>query len=380
MNKNLSILIVGAGPTGMMLGCRLLQEGLFCRIIDRRSIREDATRAIGVTGSTLKLFSELGIAQNFLKCSLVTDRIQFYWEGKSYLSLKAQFVYSTQPLIEAALEQKFLSLGGQIEWDTELTELNAIDVGNRIILVKQQQSLQEDFTYVIGCDGGQSIVRSKMQVEYEREDYQAFFCLADLELDSAIEGTYAHYFLTEQGYCMLIPIPGNRYRVIFSFLGEHTSDFHKRMNAKEFENLVAVRTKKNIKVKTVIWKTSGPFRYQVVLNPVENRLVLAGDALHVFSPIGGTNMNFGLLDAAKLADCFAQITNGQSSQSVLSAYADNRLKVMRENMQVTRAATYLITRSPQRDLTYEKKFEPCRENCHFLRAVLPKQLSLENYY
>jgi 2-polyprenyl-6-methoxyphenol hydroxylase-like FAD-dependent oxidoreductase len=388
-SNNLSILIVGAGPTGLMLGCQLLQQGIACRMIERRSKRDQATRAIGVTGSTLKLFSELGILKDFLEASIVTQKIQFYWDGKPYLSLKTsskkedeygQFIYSTQPTIEAVLEKKFLELGGKIEWKTELTELQAFYENNQVTLVKENQSCQEIFDYVIGCDGGHSIVRSKMKVEYARENYHSFFCLADVELVSGIEGNHAHYFLTKQGYCMLIPIPENKYRIIFSVLGEYSPGFHEQMDSSLFESLFLIRANKNLKIKTIIWKTSGPFRHQVVLTPVENRLILAGDSLHVFSPIGGTNMNFGLLDAEKLANCFAGIAIGKDPELVLNHYAQNRQNFMQKNMEVTQAATYLITRSPQRDIEYENKFKPSRENYYFIREILLKQFSLQNYY
>jgi 2-polyprenyl-6-methoxyphenol hydroxylase-like FAD-dependent oxidoreductase len=385
--KEVSILIVGAGPTGLLLGCRLLEQGISCRIIEKRTEREKSTRAIGVTGSTLRLFSKMNLLDDFLKEAKVTDRIKFFWNGEATFSLRSKkdnessmvskFVYSTQPHMEAILEAKFLSLGGTIEWGTELVDAISIKNAINVFIKKGESTTFQTLDYVVGCDGGQSVIRKKIEAEYDREDYKAFFCVADVELDINSAKDYAEYFLTEEGYCMMIPLPKNKCRVIFSGRGEYEAGFHEKMDEKSFENMVEVRAKRNIRIKNIIWKASGPFRHQVVLTPVQEHLILAGDSLHVFSPIGGTNMNVGLLDADKLATTFHQIVLGNDPDNALEQYAINRKKMMYENMALTKKATYLITMSENRDKSFEQKFIPSRKNYHFLREQLAEQFSLQ---
>lgn len=390
MNKkagnNKEILIVGAGPTGLMLGCQLLQAGISCRLIEKRQERSQATRAIGVTASTLQLFKTLECYDALLKDAVLTDKIKVFWDKKPLFSLKSKqssmssFVYCTQPSVEKLLEEKFKRLGGNVERGFTLDSVQNFQTYNKVTLVKDDNVFNEYYDYVIGCDGGQSLVQQSMKVRYARKDYKAYFCVADVELASADFNQHACYFLTPMGYCMLIPMPKSHNRLIFSLRGEYPTDFHQKFDIPDFEKIVKERSGNDITIKNIIWKASGPFRHQVVLTAVNQRLILAGDALHLFSPIGGTNMNVGLLDANALAKTFIQIYTGTQPDVALERYAENRQKVLQENMRNTQLATYAITQSKQRNREYEQQFLPSRQNIHFIRNVLPQQFSLEGYY
>src|SRR3990167_799883 len=87
LNKK-DILIVGAGPTGLLLGCFLLRRGIPCTIIDFKSHISTDTRAVGLATSTIKLFDELDLVEKLKRKAIISSKIQIYIQGKPYMAIK----------------------------------------------------------------------------------------------------------------------------------------------------------------------------------------------------------------------------------------------------------------------------------------------------
>src|SRR3990167_9356965 len=127
-----NLLIVGAGPVGLTLACLLYQYGIRCRIIDKRETQSEIHRAIGISHATLRVFENIGIAESVIKDALLIPEIKMFWEGKNIFKVNfkhlkstySDFVHLTQPELEKKLIRQLENLGGGVERNTNLLDLN----------------------------------------------------------------------------------------------------------------------------------------------------------------------------------------------------------------------------------------------------------------
>lgn len=377
----IDILIVGAGPTGLILACLLLKSGITCKIIDKEISSSTATKAVNLSESSLFLFKELGLLDLVLESGLVIDSAMIYWKNKKLVPIKFNYInaihpfffHITQPKIESILNNLLIGMKCCI---TRATKLNSLVIEKDNIVAKIEASgvvKDESFKFVIGCDGNNSTVRDLLNIPSLLHDYNAYFLLIDVILTSDLLGKRISYFIDELGYIMFVPIPEEQYRIVISFPGEHIKDMHGKLSNNYLEAIIKSRINANLKIKEIKWITSAPFRHRVAQNAVRGNVALAGDALHIFSPIGGTNINMGIKDAANLARKIIKIQQlNENDGKLLSEYEFEQKKMIYNNLKMTMDITNLLLRNEARNIELEKKFSPIFCNRDFIKYELPK--------
>lgn len=346
------VLIVGAGPVGLILANILKRNGLNMILIDKHISKPSAPRGIAINQATLDIFATLGL-KNIFDSGLIVENINLYWKQK-YLgqfnfkdsSLEhPYFFHITQNVIEKHLENDLLKLGLRINRGTELITYtqNESSIHAQVREEGSVFSIQADF--LIGCDGGHSRVREIMACGVDQREYGPSFVLADVTFEN-YKNSNSNYIFTEQGYLMIVPLPEKKYRLIFSTQpNSPLKAEHYLSDKSNLQQLFNERFDKEIKISTIFWATHAKYGHRISNQIYQNRVVLAGDALHQFSPVGGTNMNVGIQDAFALGWRLINAINNSSSMSHLSEYEAERKEIIQKQQNLTEWITALITRS-----------------------------------
>ena len=374
-------LIVGAGPVGMVLAILLLKNGIKPVIIDKRASTAKLPRAINLSGETLEILKEINCLDAVFEKGKILKKINIFWNKERISSIQGKYFQNQSPYffhIEQ-LEMEKIMLNHLKEKNIEILtehELIQISENNSDFVetkIKNNQIKNETWCYVIGCDGAQSIVRKQLQLSGASREYDAYFILADVTLigdRSALD--HLDYFFTEQGYFIYAPLPEKKSRLIFSFKGRFSAEIFSTISEKKLEEWIKERSGLDCVIEKIHWSTGSDFYHQIFQHAGSDRVFLAGDSLHQFSPVFGTNMNMGIADAY----CLAKLISGEQADPVLAMkdYEQQRLKAAFHNLSITEWATEVMTQTRTANAE-EKIFLSILCNKNILREILPKLFS-----
>jgi 2-polyprenyl-6-methoxyphenol hydroxylase-like FAD-dependent oxidoreductase len=291
------ILIVGAGPTGLMAALELARRGYRPRIIDRDAGPTALSKAVGIAAHTLDLLEPCGVAERLIAAGIQIERAYVWYKSRrigtidfTRLPHRCNFLLSvpqseTERIMAAALAEQ----GVAVEWKTALTGMNPDGVGTDVILGGSNgvaSPLEEaHFDTVFGADGIHSAVRGAARIPFQGYTHGRDWSIADVTLaDWFYEPKAAHLFLCDDGdISFTVPVGPLQYRVV-----ANTSEPLAGMDG-GFEVREVLRTDVfKIAVKEAqTYQSGGVF--------------LGGDAAHVHSPVGARGMNLGIEDAAAFA-------------------------------------------------------------------------------
>ena len=220
------VLIVGAGPVGMVLANLLKRNGLGVIIIDKRATKPQWPRGIAINQATFDIFATLGL-NALINSGLKVTQTDLYCNQKSIgkLNFDGQaleapyFFHLSQNEVEKQLENELLALNLDIKREFELVDYQQNEKGMSSVIKTKNKKITIESRFLIGCDGGNSKVREIMGCGIEQRYYGPFFVLADVLIkDFHYKNT--EYIFTKDGYLMIVPLPNNQFRLIFSLLSE----------------------------------------------------------------------------------------------------------------------------------------------------------------
>ena len=184
------VLVVGAGPTGLMLGCELLRHGVRARVIDKAAAPSPLSKAIVVHARSLEVMEPLGVADELVASGLQVARVQLFGDGRSIMQASFEELDTRYPFLlsipqadtEAILARRFLALGGRIERGVELAALNQDAGGVDVLLRSGGHAEKVRADWVVGCDGAHSVVRKSVGLDFRGELFEEPFMLADVRI------------------------------------------------------------------------------------------------------------------------------------------------------------------------------------------------------
>jgi 2-polyprenyl-6-methoxyphenol hydroxylase-like FAD-dependent oxidoreductase len=352
------VLIVGAGPTGLMLACQLAVRNVPFRIIEANKDHTTQSRAIVIHAASMEIFSQMGIAANFLQLGKPVKAINFIVKGKiiTNIPLFSEFGKDlTEFPFFLALEQSkteqllldFLEKHGhRVEWDTALISLTQTNEYVQAIL--KQNGVKEEVAtvqWLIGADGAKSKVRHLLNIPFGGETYAMDLFVLDCKINWPLKDNELSLALSDHSFAGFFPLPEDRCRVI-SFVPE---EFTGKADIR-FEDVnagFAKRMQMDVNLYDPNWISTYRAHHRYVSEFKKGRCFLAGDAAHVHSPVGAQGMNTGLHDAYNLAWKLALVMNGNAKESLLSSYQDERLPFARRLVRTTdRAFGITVSRNP----------------------------------
>ncbi len=333
------VLVVGAGPVGLLLGALLAARGLDVRLVERRAQPTLRSRAIGIHPPGLTCLAQVGLADALIAQGVKVRRGRAMRAGEGLgtidfglLPPPFDFVLSVpQRVTESLLEQRLAQLRhGALLRDDEVQRFEPDHAGVNVTL-RTGRRLRARF--VVGCDGRRSVVRQAMRAPYPGRVYAQQFVMGDLPDDTGF-GSDAAVFVGEFGLVESFPLPGSERRWVTSVNGMRGLD------REGFVRLLQERTGLRIRCQPESDVSAFSAERFCARSFAHQRLILAGDAAHVVSPIGGQGMNLGWLDAVALAEvlptCLAEPAR---SRALLKDYSHQRRRASQRAAQ--RAELYM---------------------------------------
>jgi 2-polyprenyl-6-methoxyphenol hydroxylase-like FAD-dependent oxidoreductase len=344
------VLVVGAGPTGLVVACGLLARGIRTRVIDKGDGVILQTRALGIHARTLEVFDMMGLAERFLSRGQIVRRFHMYADGKTLVRLElarneSRFGFMLdipQDLTETILRQRISELGGSIEQGMELRGLSQDADGVTATVAGPGgtvRAITADF--VVGADGAHSRVRSELGLDFQGHPYPEDWLLADVHLGWDRPDDEMHAFFRRDGRPLIcMPMRAHLWRVILPYAGERD---RQAPTLEEIRRLVGERAPQPVPVSDPAWLAT--FRCQRRSTHVYRlgRVMLAGDAVHIHSPAGGQGMNTGIMDAHNLAWKLALVASGRSPDGLLDSYGQERGPVAADVLALTHSLVKLGT-------------------------------------
>ncbi len=347
------VLIVGAGPTGLMLANQLARRGVRPIIIDRHSGPAQQSRAMAVQTRTLEIYSKMGIIDKALALGARGTGANMWANGKWTARIpigdigkgKSPFPFVLmlgQDDNERIMGEKLQDLGVAVQWNTELIDLQQ-QPGHVEATLKQPDgsTVLINAAWVAGCDGSRSPVRELSGITFPGAPYEHTFFVADTEATGPMKPDEVNIYLWQDGFHLFFPMRGkDRWRVI----GILPKGLRKRDDL-TFEELVpAIRQEAGaaLEFKQCSWFSTYRIHHRAAERFRSGRCFLLGDAAHVHSPMGGQGMNTGLQDAYNLGWKLALVVQGRADAALLDTYEQERMPVAKQLLETTDRAFQLI--------------------------------------
>jgi 2-polyprenyl-6-methoxyphenol hydroxylase-like FAD-dependent oxidoreductase len=343
--NQISVLITGAGPTGLMLACQLERFGIPYRIIEKNGGPTTQSRALAIQPRSLELFAQMGIAQKAVAQGKQAKAVNYVASGKlaQRLALEGhgegltEFPYllildqsKTERLLIDFLHQH----GHSVEWQTELVAFTQNSHGV-LATLQHADGTQEQLeaTWLVGADGAKSVVRHTLAIPFAGKTYDASLFVLDCRVNLPFKDDEGYIAFSETSFAAFFPMTEGRCRVI-SILPEDLAA-KEQITFEEVASGFAERMQLAVQLSDPKWISIYHAHHRAVATFRKGRCFLAGDAAHIHSPVGAQGMNTGLQDAHNLAWKLALVIAGQADPALLDTYNEERLPVAQRLVRTT---------------------------------------------
>jgi 2-polyprenyl-6-methoxyphenol hydroxylase-like FAD-dependent oxidoreductase len=348
------VLIVGAGPTGLVLALWLTRLGVRVRIIDKTAEAGTTSRAVAVQARTLEFYQQLDLAGAVVAAGVKVAAANLWVGGARAARLPlgrlgeglSPFPYALtypQDAHERLLIERLDARGVRVERRTELVRFDQHPDGVRAVLKRPAGSEEMcEAAYLAGCDGAHSTVREALAVGFPGGTYSGLFYVADVDAAGPAADGEIHVDFEEADFLAVFPLKGaGRMRLIGPVCWDPERE-HRELTFAD----VSERAIKNLKltVAKVNWFSTYRVHHRVAARFREGRAFLLGDAAHVHSPVGGQGMNTGIGDAVNLAWKLAAVLHGGAGDSLLATYEPERIGFARRLVATTDRLFTLVTK------------------------------------
>ncbi|MYM66796.1 NAD(P)-binding protein [Pseudoduganella sp. FT55W] len=341
------VLIVGAGPTGLVLAIALARRGVIVRIIDKNSGPGEASRAMAVHARTLEFYRQLGFAEVVVNQGIKIEAIHLREHGEDIALLPLKDIgagLSPYPFVlafpqddhERLLVAQLKAEGVEVEWNTELESFTQDEWGVRAVLEKDGERHACSSTYLCGCDGARSRVRESLKLDFTGGTYDHLYYVADVQTAGPPnQDLVAH--LAANTFALMLPVRSRGMQRLIGIMPDGVSP------DANFESVRPIlEPLLGIQVEHVNWFSTYRVHHRVASHFRSGRCFLSGDAAHIHSPAGGQGMNTGIGDAVNLAWKLAHVLQGRASAALLDTYEAERIVFARKLVITTDRAFQLI--------------------------------------
>jgi 2-polyprenyl-6-methoxyphenol hydroxylase-like FAD-dependent oxidoreductase len=353
--RDTDVLIVGAGPTGLVLALWLTRLGVRVRIVDKTPEPGTTSRAVAVQARTLELYCQIGLADALIERGWKTIAVNLWVAGKKTAHAVfgdmgagvSPFPYALifpQDEHERLLIDRLAGAGVHIERQTEL--LGFEDAAGRALAhLKRPDGASEtcEAAYIAGCDGAHSAVREALKIGFPGGTYDHLFYVADVEADGATMNGELHVALDRTDFLAVFPLKGARRARLIGTVRAEAEHQHENLSWNEVSKRVIEWIR--IDVERVNWFSTYRVHHRVADHFRKGCAFLLGDAAHIHSPVGGQGMNTGIGDAVNLAWKLAAVVHGRANAALLDSYEPERIAFARRLVATTDQAFTGVTSS-----------------------------------
>jgi len=329
-----AVVIAGGGPTGLMLAAELKLAGIDVIVVERRATQElDGSRAGGLHARTIEVLDQRGVAERFLAEGQAMQVQAFAGVPLDISDFPSRHNYGLalwQSHFERILAGWVGELAVPIVRARDVTALAQDDTG---VDVELSDGGRLRAAYLVGCDGGRSVVRKAAGIEFAGWDPTTSWLIAEVEMEDEPE-----FGLRPGGGIGRVadggPAVGGSVRVV---LTEPHLDHPSEPTLQDLSEALIAADGTDYGVHSPSWISRFTDMTRQAASYREGRVLLAGDAAHVHAPPGGQGLNIGVQDAVNLGWKLAQVVNGTSPDSLLDTYHAERHPVGARVLQNTMA-------------------------------------------
>ena len=328
------VLIVGAGPVGMVLACELLQQGVSVRLIDAAAQVDDSdphSRGILIWPRSLEILRRIGVSERLALAGHQSPGVGYY-SGHRLLGTAHVHRHPDSPYpfvltipqreTEKVLRERLAELGGRIERGLTLDSLH---LGRQLpaATLRHADGSAQTVTaqYIVGTDGPASAVRAALAIPFDGDLVDVTYAIGDAPIAGKVPAD-AQYYYHRSGVVALVPLRGGHYRIAANI--PHRAADEADPPRELLEQIIRERAGLDIRVGQPAWTRSFRPRMGLAASYRHGRVFLAGDSAHVISPAGGQGMNVGFQDAVNLGWKLGGVILGSLAESVLDSYQHER--------------------------------------------------------
>ena len=339
------VLIVGAGPTGLVLALWLTRLGVKVHIIDKTSEPGTTSRALAVQARTLELYRQLDLTDAILAEGRQVPAANLWVKGEkaARLTLEASGSNLTpypfvqvfpQDQHERLLIERLEKLGVSVQRRTELVGFSEND---EHILARLRGPAGDEQScearYIAGCDGARSLVRETIGAGFPGGTYRQVFYVADVEASGPSFNGEMHIDLDEADFLAVLPLPGPGHARLVGTVRDERAEHAETLQFADVSDRAIAHLK--VSIDKVHWFSTYRVHHRVTDHFRRGRAFLLGDAAHIHSPAGGQGMNTGIGDAINLAWKLAMVVAGRAPDRLLDSYEVERIGFARRLVATT---------------------------------------------
>lgn len=356
----IDVLVVGAGPTGLTAAAEAVRHGLSVRIVDANAIRSIHSKALVLHSRSLEIFTDMGLVDQVLKRGQEFRALNIYADGKvlsriNFRSIDWQdalypfWLSLPQSETERCLEEHLAQQGVKVERLTQLSSLRQLD--DRVEATLKQvgkagepvSETQVEASWLIGCDGARSTTRKLSNIPFEGSAEDDVFILGDVFIDWSQAEDEGYNFMASDGILLVVPLPEPKRCRIIAHMPDLRPEQAPDITLELLQSLMDQRTGLDSKLQDLAWSSNFSVKHLVAAQHRQGRVLLAGDAAHIHSPVGGQGLNTGIQDAYNLIWKLALVQRGEGTEQLLDSYEEERHDVAQATIKNVSFATKVVT-------------------------------------
>lgn len=341
--NHFDVIIIGAGPTGLMAANQLARFGIDFLIIDSKPGPTAQSRAIVITARSMEIYQQMGISQTAIDEGRFITEFAIYVKGRQKamatvgefgkgLTDFSYLLAFEQSKNEDLLVKHLADFNKTVRWNSELENIKQLSYGAEVTLrdISQPGGQVETISarYIIACDGASSLVRHALHFSFKGGTYEKQFYVADTVLTWNEGFNKLVLCPGRKNFCGFFPMAGsNSHRIIGTVPPELNNK--ETIGFSDLENTIKETVQFPMEIEKVNWFSVYKLHHRSVEIFRKGNVFLAGDAAHIHSPAGGQGMNTGLQDAYNLCWKLALILKNTAGEKLLETYNEERLPFAR---------------------------------------------------
>ncbi|SEH29686.1 2-polyprenyl-6-methoxyphenol hydroxylase [Chryseobacterium culicis] len=350
MKAGYDVIVVGAGPTGLMLASELKLQGASVAVIERRAHGTSSeSRAPGINARTMEILGMRGLAEDFKALGKPLEAVLFsglMMMPKKWDDLWPDALILPQHQTEKLLREYAEKLGVIFHWSTELIDFYQDENEVKVHVKKDNEVQQLNALYLAGCDGGRSKVREICGASFTGEDPQSHWIVADVELKNPPAENQRFGRNSRIGTYQVSSVEEGWFRVSLMKI-QPPLDQRAKVTLEELRQAMLEGIGTDFGLVSARWMSRFTDSFRQVSQYRFQRILLLGDAAHTHSPIGGQGLNLGIQDAVNLGWKLAWSAKGLADEKLLDTFNEERHPVGALVLKMAKAQTALIKPNPQ---------------------------------
>jgi 2-polyprenyl-6-methoxyphenol hydroxylase-like FAD-dependent oxidoreductase len=329
--EKMQVAIVGGGPVGLFLACCLQRAGVSCGVFEKRDHPVRHSRSIGIMPVSLELFGNIGLAEIFISEGVKVKEGRAFCHENQIGTLSFDgcpgpyrfILLLPQSKTEQLLARHLNQLDPEIlHWNSTVTGLKRTGYNLQLKVIQNNHVKWTEADFVVGCDGKDSFIRKKNSIPFACKTYRDTYIMGDFS-DNTSLGKTAAIFLCRQGVIESFPLQNGVRRWVVK-----TKEYVPTVARQDIEQRIRKRIHHNLEKTENRMLSSFGVEKKFAGTMAKDRILLAGDAAHIVSPIGGQGMNLGWLDGWDASQCLLEcFANEKKTDSILQAYSKRRLHI-----------------------------------------------------